>query len=67
MHEETWIGNLILGRNIKQIATNMPGSGNHLIGRVSVVHGTMFDEKGVLHINTEDGYWCPAHLMQLAD
>lgn len=51
-----------LGKTVKQVRDIAP-AGLSLCGRVSVVIDVMFDEKGACHIQTEDGYWCPANLL----
>ena len=47
---DKWIEKQWMGRFVKQIDS----------GRMSKVVETLWDEKGALHIRTEDGYWSPA-------
>ena len=34
----------------------------HLVGRKGVVKDAIVDEKGQIHLETEDGMWCPLRL-----
>jgi len=62
-HEaDDWIAKSWLGRQVKQVVATLPESQKY-VGRVSVVDDAFHDEKGVLHVHTVDGVWCPAALV----
>jgi hypothetical protein len=58
-----WITSNWLGKTVRQTAVRidtcapMPGS--------STVVDTMWDEKGALHLQMANGYWCPAAIMEI--
>jgi hypothetical protein len=62
-HEaDKWIESKWMGKDVRQALT-VEGC-SPMVG-VSEVVGTMWDEKGALHLNMANGYWCPARIMEL--
>lgn len=50
-----------IGVKIRQVSCDVP-SFEALVGRESVVNDAFMDEKGQIHLRTEDDVWCPARL-----
>ncbi len=52
-----------MGKKVRQKAASSPEFA-HNIGRESVVIQAFFDEKDMLHLQTEDGVWYPYTLLE---
>lgn len=55
----------LLGKKIEQIACSAPAF-RRFIGRKAIVIQEKTDEKGAVHILTDDGIWCPIGLIRIA-
>lgn len=60
------INHPLVGAVVKQVRCEAPEY-QRFVGRVSKVVETFVDEKGNLHVHTEDGVWCPARLVEEQD
>lgn len=56
----------LVGALVKQVRVDNPEY-QRFVGRQSKVVETFLDEKGNLHVHTEDGVWCPARLVEEVD
>lgn len=54
------------GLTVKQVRYEVP-EGRKFVGRVAVVREACDDEKGEIHVYTNDDIWCPARLMEVVD
>lgn len=54
----------LVGLRVRQVKTNIPGM-EYAVGRVATVEEEFVDEKGVTHVATDDGYWCPQDLLEV--
>lgn len=53
-----------VGKRIEQVRAEAPEWQKH-VGRQGVVDAEFVDEKGQIHVRTEDGMWCPARLVSV--
>jgi hypothetical protein len=53
----------MVGTLVKQVRCDSPEY-QHFVGRQSRVTEAFVDEKGNLHVHTEDNVWCPARLVE---
>jgi hypothetical protein len=53
-----------LGARIEQVRAEAPEYLKY-VGRRGVVKDALVDEKGQVHVQTEDGMWCPARLVSV--
>ena len=56
----------LIGLRIRQVACRTPGL-ERFVGRIATVEDEFTDEKGVDHVYTDDGVWCPRDLVQAED
>ena len=54
------------GRTVKQVRCEMPEA-RKFVGRVVRVVEAISDEKGDIHLLTNDDIWCPARLMEVVE
>ncbi len=64
MTDEQWIASHWIGKRVKQTAVSDPEYARN-IGRESTVLEAFVDEKGHMHVRTEDGMWCPVSLLSI--
>jgi hypothetical protein len=54
----------LMGRRVRQTSTNLPEC-QKFVGREATVQNAFEDEKGAVHVHTNDGVWCPLALLTL--
>ena len=53
-----------VGRRVEQVRCMAPEY-QYRVGRKGTVEETIVDEKGQTHCKTDDGVWCPSHLLAI--
>lgn len=53
-----------IGKRIEQVRCEAPEF-QKFVGRKGTVDDVITDEKGQVHLKTEDGVWCPARLVSV--
>lgn len=51
-----------VGKRVEQVRCVSPEY-QRFVGRKGVIVDAMVDEKGTIHAQTDDGVWCPFHLL----
>lgn len=51
-----------IGKRVEQVRCSSPEY-QKFVGRKSTVVDAFTDEKGVIQVETDDGVWCPFHLL----